>query len=75
MCLYVGVLDVVNTIKLWNRLFEEGDIALTRCTMSLLYQVRSEIQEEKIITLFHKLWVKELDLDLDYEYFQAYITI
>ena len=62
--LYVGIVDTHNTIKFWDRLLSEGDSAIIRCTISVLLQVRPQMNSMHPCKLGDMLFALPIDIDV-----------
>jgi hypothetical protein len=68
--LFIGVLDVENTVAFWDRLMEEGSIAIAVTTVSLIHCCRDEFGPDTMPELIAQtLWTRSFKLDPIYEYY------
>jgi hypothetical protein len=68
--LFVGVLDVENTVSFWDKLMEERSIAIAITTVSLMHCLRDEFGPDTMPeTIAPTLWTKPTKLESIYYHF------
>jgi hypothetical protein len=74
--LYVGVLDLKNTISLWDKLLSEGNIAIIRGTVAILHHIRHQLLPDTFpISLAKTLWAENFQIDSIYYHFVSKIDL